>query len=139
MFRTILGVFVVCFAVAIQVHALVCHKCEGNQAGGCGVPGGQKMNETCNAGVKYCEVKFVNNKAVKKGCSNVTAIPAGYKAVAGDPEKSCKTSKGNVEKHCLCSENRCNENDKPFKGGATSFQTAGLGMLVLAAVHFFVC
>ena len=28
MFRTILGVFVVCFAVAVQVHALVCHKCE---------------------------------------------------------------------------------------------------------------
>ena len=36
---------------------------------GCKVLGGQK-NETCQAGVRFCETKFVNNTVVKKGCAS---------------------------------------------------------------------
>ena len=33
---------------------------QGTGGGGSGLPWGQK-NETCNAGVKYCEIKFAND------------------------------------------------------------------------------
>eukprot|EP00092_Neocalanus_flemingeri_P011506 GFUD01012400.1.p1 GENE.GFUD01012400.1~~GFUD01012400.1.p1 ORF type:complete len:140 (-),score=24.66 GFUD01012400.1:189-608(-) len=139
MFKAILGIFVVSFAVAIQVQALMCFKCEGaTGAGACGMPGGQK-SETCPQGQNYCEFVSANNKPTRKGCTNITAIPDGFKKVQGDPQKSCMKTKGDVSNICYCTENRCNDNDKAFNAGISSFQSAGAGMLLLAAVHFFVC
>merc|ERR1711874_75036 len=72
MFPKILFAFAFCFAVGIQVQALVCHKCEGTTgAGGCGTPGGSK-NQTCNNTVKFCEIKYVNSRPVTKGCANAS-------------------------------------------------------------------
>merc|ERR1712228_552618 len=127
MFRTVFSL-VLLFAVAYQhVEALECFHCGVPNSGQCGIPGGQK-NLTCTGSARFCEVKFSNSRPILKSCSNATSIPKEYKAVAGDPEKRCKTSKGNQDKHCYCSESRCNDNDKAFNG-VSSIHTFGLGMV----------
>merc|ERR1712228_219619 len=94
MFRTVFSL-VLLFAVAYQhVEALECFHCGVPNSGQCGIPGGQK-NLTCTGSARFCEVKFSNSRPILKSCSNATSIPKEYKAVAGDPEKRCKTSKGN--------------------------------------------
>merc|ERR1712096_211026 len=95
-----------------QGQALVCQNCQFNQ---CGLQRGAK-EVTCGPGEWFCEVEFVNGKAVTKGCAakDVSKIPAEYIAVDGNKLKQCKDQKNGSVKHCYCKKNRCNEKEEAF-------------------------
>merc|ERR1711981_429364 len=97
-------------------EALKCYECNegsGDNIGlDCGavVPGGSLdvREKTCPDGKTFCMLRSVNGKIDVRDCSDETNFPDEYEAVAGDPNKKCKKSRGDAQKDCLCKSDLCN-------------------------------
>eukprot|EP00092_Neocalanus_flemingeri_P030883 GFUD01033538.1.p1 GENE.GFUD01033538.1~~GFUD01033538.1.p1 ORF type:complete len:149 (+),score=19.10 GFUD01033538.1:35-448(+) len=115
-----------------QGEALVCQHCEFNQ---CGPLGGIK-EVNCGPGQWFCEVDFVNGKAVTKGCADkdVTKIPAGYIPVDGNKLKRCKEQQNGSLKHCYCKKNRCNAKEKAFTSSKSDVHGSCMLLSVLTLI-----
>merc|ERR1712055_346326 len=141
MFKFVLGIAVISFAVAIQVYALQCFQCQETPSG-CN-RGGNNKNTTCPLNTKFCEFSSINGKPQMKRCANITSYPSGYQAVGKGENKKCKDlplleTKGRNETHCYCNVNKCNDDGKPIKGpgGGVSTPRAGAVLLgLLAGAH----
>merc|ERR1711953_331341 len=107
-------------------QALQCYNCTGTAA--CRAPpGGHIDSVECPSSTRYCEYHLTSGSVVMK-CSTNTNVPADFEAVEGDPNKSCKESRGGQEVQCLCSRDLCNDNymAQPQPNLSTSLTSTGV-------------